>query len=296
LKNQTFGDIEIIVVDNGSTDGTADLLKANYPHVVVLALRENKGFSYAVNRGIEAAKGNYVALLNNDTQADSNWLLELVSALDKNANAGLAASRILFMKDRARVNSLGIEYHLDGTTADIAYGRPNGNIYDSPKEIFGACSAAALYRRSLFDDIGLFDEEFFAYAEDVDISFRAQLMGYRCIYVPTAIVYHHGSATGVRHSPFNEYQVRRNEIWVMAKNMPDGILERYRWTMVLGQLLVILKAPALLFRRGSFSLFWARVKGKADGLSKWRYFREKGKALREGMRVSSEYIESLFSK
>ncbi len=141
----------------------------------------------------------------------------------------------------------------------------------------------------------MFDEEFFAYAEDVDLSFRAQLMGYKCVYVPNAVVYHFGSATGVKHSPFNEYHVRRNEIWVLAKNMPGELIRKYWWKILIGQLVLVLKSPILVFRSGSFRLFWARVKGKIDGFLKWSYFRKKGGSIRDGMKVPIEYIESLFS-
>lgn len=296
LGEQSFKDFEVIVADNGSTDGSVEFIGEHFPEVKLVGLESNRGFSVAVNEGIKQAESEYIALLNNDTETDPRWLAELVDALEKNPDAGLAASRILFMQDRDRVNSLGIEYRFDGTTADIAYGMRDSQNFQKEREIFGACSAAALYRKALFDDIGMFDEDFFAYAEDVDISFRAQLKGYRCIYVPTAVVYHHGSATGVRHSPFNEYHVRRNEVWVLAKNMPDGLLKKHKWKIILGQFWIVLKSPILIFRPGSFRLFWARVKGKMDGLRKWNHYRKKGRTSREGMRVSDEYIESLFSE
>jgi hypothetical protein len=223
LRQQSMS-AEVIVVDDGSTDGSAGLVQQRYPEVRLIELGENRGFAAAVNAGIRASRAEYVALLNNDAEAAPEWLAELIGALDTHADAGFAASKMLDYADRTRIDGAGDAFTWAGNAYRIGHGERDCGQYDAPAWIFGACAGAAIYRRQMLDAIGLFDEAFFAYYEDADLSFRAQLAGYRCRYVPEAVVYHVGSATSGRGSDRTLYLQTRNRISMVLKNYPARFL------------------------------------------------------------------------
>lgn len=227
LRRQTVRDVEVLLVDNASRDDSVAFTLSRFPEVRIEKLKRNTGFAGAVNTGIRVARGCYVALLNNDTEVHPRWLEELVAAMEAHPEAGFAASKMLDFSDRTLIDGIG-----DGMTW---YLRPykmgclerDRGQYDTPREVFGACAGAAIYRREAFETVGLFDEQFFAYLEDVDWSFRAQLAGLRCVTVPSAVVYHIGSATSGRESPFVRYLTTRNRIYLLAKNVPAPLLRRH---------------------------------------------------------------------
>lgn len=226
LKGQTFKDFEIIVVDNGSTDGSIEFLQDNYPEVRIIRFSENRGFSAAVNAGIKEAKGEYIALLNNDAEVDPKWLEELVYALERYPEVGFCASKMVNYFNRSIIDTAGDGFSRYGIAFKRGSGKPDGPEYNKEEYVFGACGGAAIYRREVFDKIGLFDEDFFAYLEDVDLSFRAQLRGFKCLYVPTAIVYHMMGGT----SGGKSYSVKRmagkvaNKLFVLIKDMPGTLI------------------------------------------------------------------------
>ena len=224
LYRQDFDDFETILVDNGSNDGSISFVQKNFPQVEIIRFTENRGFSAAVNAGIIASKSYYVALLNNDTEVESAWLKELVAALEANPDVGSVASKLLFFADRKTVNSAGDEFSFFGIAYQRRLTRGDSDLFNESTYVFSACAAAALYRKQLFEKIGLFDEAFFAYHEDVDIGFRAQLAGYRCLYVPKAIVYHKYHATSSRVSSLRLYLIERNKYFVLIKNLPTRLL------------------------------------------------------------------------
>ncbi len=224
LQRQTMRDFEIIVVDNGSHDGSVAFLREQFPKTRLISLPENRGFSAAVNAGIKAASGDLIALLNNDTEADACWLEELQAAADMHPGISCFASRVLCVPDRGLVDSAGDGYNLCGTAWNFGKGKPDGPFFDQPRAVFGASGAASFYRRAFFDEIGLFDEDFFAYYEDVDLAFRGQLAGKQCRYVPAAKVFHRGGGTMARHSRDNLFYCSRNALWVLAKNFPMPLL------------------------------------------------------------------------
>jgi GT2 family glycosyltransferase len=219
LASQTLADFEVIVVDNGSTDGSVELLRKSYPRVRVIALPRNVGFAAGNNAGILASSATFIATLNNDTEAHPRWLEQLVEPARRDPTVGMVASKMLFAHQPNTINSAGIALDLAGIAWDRLGGAPDNND-ERVEEIFGPCAGAALYRRAMLDEIGLFDEEFFAYLEDVDLAWRARLAGWRCLYAPQAVVSHVHSATGVEGSPFKSYHLGRNKLWTIVKNYP----------------------------------------------------------------------------
>lgn len=225
LAAQVWHDFEVLVVDNGSTDGSPELLARQYPWVKVIRLERNMGFCGGNNAGIGQARGAYIALLNNDTEVEERWLEELVGALDTNPDVGFCASKMVLQDRPGVIDSAGDAFSIAGTARKTGH-RVGANTprYNERRHVFGACAGAALYRRSMLDDIGVFDEDFFIAQEDVDLSFRAQLRGYTCLYVPTAVVRHRLNATLKTWSPEYVYYGHRNLEYVYLKNMPAALL------------------------------------------------------------------------
>lgn len=227
LAGQRYRDFAVLLVDNGSTDGSLRLLKDRYPHVDVARFGENRGFAAAVNAGIARSGSELIALLNNDTEAHPEWLGELVAALDRRPDVAFCASRMIDFTDRSIIDSVGNCYAMNGRSIPRGFLERDTGRYGREEEVFGACAGAALYRRSLFDGIGLFDERLVSYKEDVDLDFRAELRGLRCLYVPGAICYHIGGATtGKRKSDIAVRLSTRNSVTVFVKNMPARLLPR----------------------------------------------------------------------
>lgn len=210
--------IEIIVVDNGSTDADYNWIK-NYP-IHFRKLDYNYGFSKAINEGIKSSKGEYVLLLNNDTIIEKGFIEELIYTIKQDKKIFGVGSKMIQYHYRDLIDDAGDEYTLFGWTRKRGDGESVQNYIKSQK-VFSVCAGAALYRKSIFEEIGYFDENFFAYMEDVDISYRAIIYGYKNIYCPDAKVYHIGSATsGAKYNAFKVRLAARNNIYVPYKNMP----------------------------------------------------------------------------
>jgi GT2 family glycosyltransferase len=251
LRDQRFQGFEVILVDNGSRDDSLSFTRECYPEVRIVALGENHGFAAAVNRGIEAARGRYVALLNNDTEADPEWLGELVRVLEADRGAASAASKMREYEEgrRDRLYGLGQALTPDGCPHRVGGGEVDRGQWDGVREVFGACGGAALYRRSVLEEIGLLDEAFFAYLEDDDWAFRARLAGYRCLAAPSAIVYHVGSGTSGAGSPLVFRLGTRNRVRLLLKNYPLSWLLRYAPAIAVSHLR-LLGASAAVGRLG----------------------------------------------
>ncbi len=211
---------EVIVVDNHSEDGSPELVKEKYPGVRLITFTENKGFSAAVNEGIKEAHTKYVLLLNNDTVADGRMVTELEKAMEKNPGAFSAAAKMINLHTPDKLDGAGDFYCALGWA--FARGKDkNTDSFNRPGRIFSSCAGAALYRRKMFDNIGYFDENHFAYLEDIDLGYRANIYGYPNIYVPEAEVLHAGSAvSGSRHNTFKVRLSARNSVYLIYKNMP----------------------------------------------------------------------------
>ncbi len=214
---------EVIIVDNASSDDSVSFLEEKYgkhPKVRIIKLAENTGFSYAVNVGIKEAKTEYVFLLNNDTTTDSECVLQLQKALDGSDKIFSAAAKLINMNFQEKLDAAGDFYNAFGWAFARGKDKPVSN-YNKSDRIFSACAAAALYRKSVFDEIGLFDEAHFAYLEDVDVGYRGNIAGYHNVYVPEAVVMHAGSAvSGSKHNAFKVDLSARNSIYLIYKNMP----------------------------------------------------------------------------
>ena len=287
LRDQSFRDFETILVDNGSNDGSKEFVRGHFPEVRVVALRENWGFAAAVNAGIRASGAELVALLNNDTEQHPGWLAALVRAADAHPEAGLFASKLVDFYDRRVLDGAGDAIRLSGLPYRLGHGEPDGGRFDRPGFVFGACAAAALYRRGMLDEVGPFDEDFVSYCEDGDLSFRAQLAGYRCRYVPGSIVYHMGSAsTGGKRSPTATRLGTQNSLSLLVKNLPLPLVPHILPFFVAGQLARLLTAAAA----GSLR---AHLEGLAGA---WRHLPlmlEKRKEIQGKRRASDAEVRGL---
>lgn len=226
LQAQSFDEFEVVFVDNGSTDDSLEFVKGNFPKVIIVESKVNLGFAGGNNLGIEAAKGDFILTLNNDTDLEADFLESLVEAVDaSDKDVGMWAPKILSMEDRKTIDSVGgLLFYPDGLARGRGRGEQDRGQYDDIDETFIPSACAALYRREMLDEIGLFDEEFFAYCEDTDLGLRARLAGWRTRSVAKAKVYHIYSGTSGRYSPFKAYLVERNRLWVAIKNLPLGML------------------------------------------------------------------------
>lgn len=289
LERQTEKRFEVIVVDNGSSDGSVDSIKCKFKNVRLIALNENKGFSEANNIAFGYVKTKYTATLNNDTVVHHNWLANLIHALEMNPNAGLAASKILFYKDPRIIDRIGDAYSIAG--AGILKGR--GEASKKSKEdstlVFGACAAAALYRTDMIRRIGFFDNDFFLIYEDVDLSFRAQLFGYKCIYVPIAIIYHHCSNTIGNDSYTSIYYGHRNNEWAYIKNMPTLLI----YVTLSFHIIYDILAFIYFFIKGHSRIF---IKAKIDAIKGIKSIYRKRKKIQKMKTVGSYYIWSMLDK
>ena len=209
----------IIIVDNGSTDNSIQTIQ-KYPNINLIKNKENKGFAYAVNQAIKETKTDYVLLLNNDVVIKEDTAEILLKTIKEDPNIFAVSSKIIQYHNRNLLDDAGDEYNILGWSKRTGY---NQNIekYNTFREIFSACAAASIYNKNILCQIGLFDEKFFAYVEDMDVCFRAKINGYKCLYNPNAIAYHHGSATTKsRYNPFKVKISARNNIYLIYKNMP----------------------------------------------------------------------------
>jgi len=289
LRHQSYSNFEVIVVDNGSTDASLELLARDYPEVKAVALPENRGFAGGVNAGIREARGEIVVVFNNDAEADARWLEELAKALARHPEAGMATSKVLLFDRRDVINSAGDFYGVDGVPGNRGVWQRDEGQFDREEYVFGAAGVAAAYRRAMLDEVGLFDEGLVSFCEDVDLAWRAQLAGWKCVYVPRAVVYHKLSATG--GGKIASYYCGRNFIYVVAKNYPTTLLRKHWWRIVCAQLDIAWKA--LKAWRGEAAR--ARLRGQLAGLWGLPRMLVKRHAAQASKRVSNEYLESILT-
>ncbi|MFH0984191.1 MAG: glycosyltransferase family 2 protein [Candidatus Omnitrophota bacterium] len=289
LAQQTWRNFETIFVDNGSVDGSADWVKTHYPQVRVICLDSNRGFCGGNNAGIRAAEGEFIVLLNNDTLVERGWLENLCRVVMSDPKIAACDSKILYFNERNRIWTSGANYSIAGTTSGRWAEKLDGKECQQSSDVFVACACAAIYRKSVFDEIGLLDEDFFAGYEDVDWSFRAHLCGYRIVNVPLARVYHKVSATHGLNSKMFVRNGQRNVSAVYIKNMPQPLFTRFlllHFIYTLGSMMFFLKIG-----RGC-----AFFQGKWDLLMRLPALWCKRQRVQKQRRVSSTDIEALLER
>ncbi len=268
LREQTDADFEVLVVDNASKDGSLEVLREEYEEAQIIELSENTGFCHAVNVGIKASKTPYVILLNNDTIVKPGFIKALTEAVEKEEKIFSVSSLMLSMQDESIVDDAGDGYSLLGWAYAIGKGKP-AEKYNAAREVFAACGGAAIYRKAVFEEIGYFDENHFAYLEDVDIGYRARIYGYENWYEPKAKVLHAGSATsGSRYNEFKTKLASANNAYLIGKNMPF-----LQWLINFPFLLVGFLVKATFFFMKKMGMLY--VKGYWSGVT--RRFSKEGR-------------------
>ena len=222
VLDQTYEPLEIIVVDNASNDSSLEILKEKYSSKIkLIESNTNLGFAGGNNLALDYTKGEFIALLNNDAVADRRWIEEFMSAVNRcDGTFGMWASKILFYDDREIIDTAGHLIYPDGLNRGRGKGEKDKGQYDKEEEVFFPSGCAAIYRKEMLDIIGFFDPDFFAYGDDTDLGMKARIAGWKCIYVPKSVVYHHSSAASGKYSPLKAYLVERNRLWVLIKYFP----------------------------------------------------------------------------
>ena len=282
VAGQQGVEAETILVDNASTDGTSAYVRERFPWVRLVTLDANRGFAGGNNAGVGQARGRYVAFLNNDTIADPGWLGALRAGLDETVGFALTTSRIVYMHDPGIIDSAGDGMLRWGGAFKRHHGAPAAAAAQS-QEVFGVCGAACLLPRRVFDELGGFDEDFFASHEDVDLSYRARLRGYRCRYVADAVVRHHGSGTLGKSSAVAVFHGQRNLEWAYLKNTPAPLLLR----TLPGHVVYNLAAAAYFTRAGLAAPF---LRAKLAALAALPRVLEKRRAIQQTRRIGAAAI------
>lgn len=289
LSRQIFADFEIILVDNGSTDGSQAYLREHYPDVKLVELPENRGFTGACNLGFTVARGEYILLLNNDTEADPKWLESIVDAFERYPDVGSVASKILLFNSRDQFHAVGDYYRLDGIPGNRGIMEKDLGQYDREEMVFSACGAAAAYRRTLIEQIGFLDDDFYFSCEDVDMGWRAQLAGWKVLYLPSAVVYHKLKATGGNVT--SSYYDGRNFLYIIWKNYPFDLLRLHWPALVKAQLKISWQAVRAW--RGEAAR--ARLRGQLAGLLGLFRMIPKRRRIQASRRLSNERLTSILA-
>lgn len=228
IQEQDYDNFETLLVDNGSTDNSVEFVKKNFPFVKIVKLKENVGFAKGNNEGIKEAEGDYILTLNNDTKLEKNCLKNLMEIVEKNPDVGMFSLKMMFFYEPGLINSTGTLVYKDGSAMNRGMKQKDENQFEEIEEIFGPCAGAALYKKEMLEDIKLgedeyFDNDFFIYLEDADLSLRAQLRKWKSLYIPNSIIYHVHSATMQAKSPIKLYLSERNRIWYTLKDYPFSL-------------------------------------------------------------------------
>lgn len=260
LSSQSFTDFEVIFTDDSSSDDSVRWVQENASKARILASQENTGFVASVNLAARAARGRFIVLLNNDTQPAPEFLAELAKTICSHPRAGIVAAKLLLFEERDRIHAAGDMMGRDGIPRNRGVWAIDSGQFDNSEDVFGGCGGAMAVRRELWEALEGFDEAFWMYIEDVDFSFRAQLLGWQSVFAPAACVYHKLGGSG--GDDLSSFYVGRNTIWTLAKNMPTSLLLSHSTQIVKAQLSIAV--DALRNCRGSAAR--ARLRGQIAGL------------------------------
>jgi GT2 family glycosyltransferase len=289
LAQQSYPTVEVIVVDNASQDGSQELIGKNYPDVKLVELAENRGFTGACNAGIVAANGALIALLNNDTEADSRWAESVVDAFARHPEAGIVASKMLLFDQRDHIHTAGDFFTVDGRAGNRGVWQTDKGQFDREEYVFSACGGSSAYRKTMLQEIGILDDDFFFSLEDIDLAWRAQLTGWRCLYTPQAIVYHHLSATGGGVTA--SYYDGRNLIFTLVKNYPIELWHKYGGLVLRAQMQ--LAWEALKSWRGAAAR--ARLRGMLAAVGDLPRLLHKRRDIQQMRTVPIDYLETVLT-
>jgi GT2 family glycosyltransferase len=289
LQNQTYSSIEVIIADNASHDGSQEFIRTHYPQVKLVELPENRGFTGACNAGIQAATGDLIALLNNDTEVDPGWAAAVVDAFARHPEAGIVASKMLLFNKRDHIHTAGDFFTVDGRAGNRGVWEQDNGQFDQEEFVFSACGGSSAYRKIMLDQIGILDDDFFFSLEDIDLAWRAQLTGWRCLYTPKAIVYHHLSATGGGVTA--SYYDGRNLIFTLVKNYPAELWRKYGKLVLRAQW--SLAWEALRAWRGEAAR--ARLRGMLSGIWHLPNLWRKRRNVQQMRTVSTDYLETILT-
>ena len=301
LEKQDDRDFETLVIDNASADGSVEFLREHYPWAHVEVMPENLGFAGGVNEGIRLTKTPYVLLLNNDVEVEPQFVRALQDAIEKDPEIFSVSSKMIRYKERDLLDDAGDRYTIIGWQAQRGTGLPvTKKLYNKPAEVFSACAGAAIYRKSVLDEIGAFDPAHFAYLEDIDLGWRAKIYGYRNRYEPGAVVYHIGSGSS-GSTTYSDFKVRisaRNSQYIVYKNMPGFQRFLCAFPMWVGR-----KVKAHYFKRLGFGEAFLQglqeAKGDRDKLRKvpyqaahfWNYVKIQGRMTGDLFVYAFEYAQ-----
>lgn len=283
--------LQVIVVDNGSTDGSIEYIKKNFPEVKIISLNKNYGFARAINEGVMASTAEYVIFLNNDTSVDKNWLRNLISCADLHPEVISVNSKLLNYYKKKNIDGVGILINEVGQARSIGWQEKDSGQYDSEQYIFGATGGGSLFRRKEFIKVGLFDEKYFMYSEEVDFAFRAQFLGYKSIFCPKAIVYHKHKATSRKIPAYVEYWQFRNMTLTIIKDFPSEIIfKNWRWLKII---LVHFNTYIYQLKNG---FWWSPFLADLWILLHLPQILIERAKIQSNARVSSEYLEKFFAE
>ena len=293
LEEQIFKDFNIIIVDNGSSDNSLSEVQTFVkesilgPQIMLIPLMENRGFAGGNLGGLKFAEGEYIALLNNDTQVERKWLSELTGAMENHSDVGMCASKLIVHGTNI-IDSAGDGFSVSLKGFKRGEGE-NATLFSKKEYVFGACAAAVLLRRTMVDEIGFLDEDFFLIHEDTDLNFRAQLHGWKVLYVPTALVFHKVRSTIGRGSPSAVYYTLRNSELVKIKNVPLVLLLKKLPWLVAG---LVSEFFYFAIKRGHYSLY---IKAKIDALRMIRVMIEKRRKNLKGAIQDAKSLNGMMS-
>jgi len=279
LGKQTYGKLEVIFVDNASTDGSVEYVKKSFPKVKVIVNSENLGFAEGNNVGIRKAGGEYIILMNTDTRADENWVSQLVKAAESGEKIGMCASKEMDFEREGILGSTGVFLTKDVVGVNRACGARDEGQFDEVEEVFSAHGSSMLVKKKMLDDVGLLDADFFMSNEETDLAWRARLRGWKCVYAPKAVIYHVGSGSCKHLTDLVIYHLERNRLYLIMKNMGLSSILIYSPHLVVYELLAILHSI--------LGLSAVRLKARVDALLSLPKMLAKRRRIQEG-RVTSE--------